>query len=79
MSFVFTHNPKGFALPAPSVWWHTTDTETGKRTIWARCPNGHIAALNHEIAADGAVTPRVDCPDDGCGFHTFVRLEGWEG
>lgn len=42
------------------------------------CPNGHIASLtDHEIKADGTVWPSLVCPYDGCGFHEFVRLEGW--
>lgn len=39
---------------------------------------GHGMALSkHEIAADGTVTPSVVCPYVGCGWHVFIRLEGW--
>lgn len=43
------------------------------------CPAcGGIASLsNHEIAANGAVSPSVVCPF-GCEFHEFILLEGWE-
>lgn len=47
------------------------------------CPNGHNCAIGvpgitrHTIASDGTVNPSVVCPEDGCGFHEFVRLEGW--
>lgn len=41
------------------------------------CPKGHLATLQHEIASDGTVTPSVGCPIDGCGWHVFVKLEGW--
>jgi hypothetical protein len=43
------------------------------------CPNcGLDAELDHQIAKDGTVTPSVECPSDGCGFHEHVRLLGWD-
>lgn len=61
------------ALASPSSWWKSNDE------IWAVCPNGHAAWLSeHEIAhSDGAVTPSVVCPEDGCDFHDMVRLVDW--
>jgi len=45
--------------------------------IYVQCPQcNYCAALQHEIAPDGTVTPSVECPS-GCGFHTNVRLTGW--
>ena len=43
------------------------------------CSEGHVAFLDrdHAIAEDGTVTPSLDCPEDGCAFHEFVKLEGW--
>lgn len=46
----------------------------------ATCANRHECALSpqvHSVAADGTVHPSYVCPVDGCGFHEFVRLEGW--
>lgn len=44
------------------------------------CPNGHDGTLlDHTIAPDGAVSPSVVCPQEGCTFHDSVRLEGWSG
>ena len=43
------------------------------------CPKGHIGQLDHTIAEDGTVSPSVVCPESGCGFHEYVRLEGWKG
>jgi hypothetical protein len=41
------------------------------------CPGcGYDAELNHEIGADGTVTPSVECPM-GCGFHDSVKLKDW--
>ena len=43
------------------------------------CPNGHILTLRgHRIAASGAVTPSVICPQNGCSFHSHIRLVGWD-
>jgi hypothetical protein len=60
-------------VPPPSSWW-----PDGSSAI-AVCPNGHAAALaDHEIRYDGVVTPSVGCPEDGCGFHDYVELDGWD-
>ncbi len=50
----------------------------GERTARIRCPGcGEFGSLeNHEIAADGSVSPSVVCPTD-CGFHELVKLENW--
>jgi hypothetical protein len=46
------------------------------------CGNGHTCRLtlaNHQIAADGTVTPSYACPVTGCSYHvTGVRLVGWD-
>jgi hypothetical protein len=36
-----------------------------------------VALLDHEISADGSVSPSLDCPSDGCRFHEDVTLVGW--
>jgi hypothetical protein len=33
--------------------------------------------LEHSIAVDGTVQPSVVCPME-CGFHAYLKLEGWE-
>lgn len=41
-------------------------------------PNGHYLSIHkHTILEDGTVQPSVGCPVDGCGFHGFIKLEGW--
>lgn len=62
----------------PGQWW---PWPTAKRvTVW--CPDcGNAATLDHDIADDGTVSPSLVCPHvkhDACGFHEFVKLEGWE-
>ena len=50
----------------------------GGLTALVSCSNGHIASLSdHEIAADGTVTPSLACPTDLCNFHESVRLVDW--
>ena len=60
------------ALALPGSWYRSNED------VWAICPNGHSAVLDHEIADDGKVTPSLDCPADRCNFHEFVRLVDWE-
>ena len=46
--------------------------------IKVTCPFCGIEyALDHEIAADGVVTPSLDCPTEDCDFHYIVQLVGW--
>jgi hypothetical protein len=40
------------------------------------CKNAGL--LDHQIAADGTVTPSVQCATHGCTFHeNGVKLRGW--
>lgn len=49
-------------------------------TIVMSCPEcGAIGVLtDHKADSDGKVTPSVVCSRDGCGFHDYVKLEGWD-
>lgn len=59
-------------------WWKRVyDSELKRWTARIEDPNGHALLLDHEIADDGTVTPSVECPIEGCGFHENVRLIGW--
>ena len=59
--------------------WTGGQTPEG-RTALAACPDcGQIASLSgHTIGTDGAVTPSLVCPADGCRFHDYVKLESWK-
>lgn len=66
-------------------WAEGTD-RGGKWWPWGghtmiECPDcGNVATLDdHKIAGNGKVEPSVVCPEEGCGFHEFVTLEGWAG
>ncbi len=65
----------------PGTW--RPRTRDGVRAANFACPRcGRRAGLghgsNHDIAADGSVSPSVVCDSDGCGFHEFIKLDGWE-
>tara|TARA_Y100000310_G_scaffold250652_1_gene256942 strand:- start:63 stop:305 length:243 start_codon:yes stop_codon:yes gene_type:complete len=48
-------------------------------TAFLSCPDGHRFVLaNHRISSDGVVTPSVQCPAEGCGFHKLIRLLRWD-
>ena len=70
----------------PLTWWGLRKAD-GTRSATMACPNGHEATLtDHEIREDGTVMlphigevlPSVVCPYEGCTFHDYVQLEGWE-
>ena len=63
--------------PDPLSWRGLRDTD-GRRSATMTCRNGHGAALtDHEIAANGDVSPSVVCPHPGCTFHAWVTLVKW--
>ena len=44
------------------------------------CPNGHMSSITkHIIAEDGTVSPSVVCAYEGCTFHEYIKLVGWNG
>ena len=66
----------------PKGAWRAVKRD-GVRAANLSCPLcGFRAGLghntNHEIAADGSVSPSVVCDNEGCSFHDFIKLEGWE-
>ncbi|KKN16090.1 hypothetical protein LCGC14_0979450 [marine sediment metagenome] len=44
-----------------------------------KCPSGHRFGVlgAHGIDDQGRVSPRVGCPEEGCGWAALVELEGW--
>lgn len=64
------------ALLGPGTWrlWRPGPPPL----VFMACPKCMlIAMLDHEIAADGTLTPSVQCAKEGCSFHESVRLVGW--
>lgn len=70
--------------PGPEVWsghwldWRKEDPP--RPSVSLRCDNGHIAMLapQHRVHDDGTVWPSVGCSHEGCGWHVWATLEGWE-
>lgn len=61
----------------PLTWWPVTRAD-GRRSAMVSCANGHIASLaDHSIREDGIVEPSLVCPEIGCDWHEWVRLDGW--
>lgn len=46
--------------------------------VYVRCPNGHVASLDHDVDAEGTVSPSLECPCSSCDFHDNGVLEGWQ-
>lgn len=77
MTFRRENIPIRDARKVPGPWWATIKRD-GRDLVQVKCPHGHIADLiDHAITDDGAVTPSLVCPEEGCGFHAFVNLEGF--
>lgn len=57
------HAPKiDLSLLKPVFGW-----QEQHEIVYLRCPNGHIARLDHAIDTKGIVSPSVQCPK--CDFH----------
>jgi hypothetical protein len=72
-------NADGFPMEVPC--WDTVKESRSqfKALLW--CSRGHVCTIcghEHTISDDGTVSPSCVCPREGCTFHEFVRLVGWE-
>ena len=76
ISVPFTDAP---AFEEPPNSWKPYLRQDGSRGAIYTCPQGHTASLEGwAIAEDGTVSPSVDCSPNGCGFHDFIQLIGWD-
>jgi len=75
--------PKGEVRFEKGTWWPVTTGRNarsdGARSALVTCPLcGQPSSLDgHQIGVDGAVSPSLVCPREGCTWHVWVRLEGW--
>lgn len=48
--------------------------------VVVNCPQCQELGLlsDHKVVADGSVSPSMDCQNDDCTYHTFIRLYGWD-
>ncbi len=62
----------------PGSWWSNSTSDGSLTIVSLLCPLCQRAfALRHQIAGDGTVSPSVVCPHGVCGWHQFIRLDGW--
>lgn len=74
MEFVRNHAREDI----PRTWRPIMSIEGKRISASIVCPAGHYGVLtDHSIDNDGAVTPSVVCPEDGCDFHENIKLLGW--
>lgn len=70
----------------PNTWRPWIFGPTNQRGAVIFCSYGHGMSIagdppfgsEHRIAPDGSITPSVVCPHDGCDWHVFVKLIGWQ-
>lgn len=71
-----SENQSRFDMPPLS--WASAKKEDGSTSIFIRCPEGHIAYLDHEINDAGKVHPSVVCPEPpNEHWHVWAILEDW--
>ena len=57
--------------------WQYWKSSVGEKVTLV-CPDcGKGYDLDHDVAANGVVSPSVDCPAAACSFHDNVTLVGW--
>ena len=50
----------------------------GTKYIFVVCPGcGSEYRLDHDISAEGVVSPSLECPGGDCSFHDTIILVGW--
>ena len=63
---------------APGHWWlWKTPTSDVVMVCCPKCKRLIHLSEEHEISADGTVTPSCVCPTGYCDFHAQVKLAGW--
>lgn len=63
----------------PLTWRMEDDVIEGAKVPTMICDKGHPSTIRtHKVGGDGSVSPSSVCPIDGCDFHDFVTLDGWQ-
>ena len=82
----FRQHPQDTTLPPVPLTWDYA-VRLRRKPPWDKdlalctCSNGHttrMVANIHSVGPDGTVMPSYVCPVEGCGYHEFVRLVGWD-
>ena len=79
MVVVLPRTPAAVYKMEPLQWLPVTRESSGlPPTASVTCENRHEGLISdHAIAEDGTVSPSVVCTQEGCGWHEYIRLEGW--
>lgn len=58
--------------------WRPLENREGRSAMvtCARCERS-ASLTGHTIAANGEVSPSLQCPYKGCSWHVYVTLVGW--
>ena len=73
---------------AEPLTWRLVTLPDGRKSADVTCARGHDGLIDeHEIAADGTVSPSVVCTGypagdlsrapESCDWHEHIKLEGW--
>lgn len=70
------------SLP-PLTWdyWRWGPPERLRLTALVTCDKGHTGTASpdiHTISAEGVLSPSWVCPYEGCDWHEFAILDGWQ-
>lgn len=66
--------------PQEPLTWRPVSRSNRPMTATLTCSNNHEGLIDeHEISAEGTVTPSVVCSVKDCGWHEHIKLEDWEG
>ena len=79
------HMDSRWDLPTGTYYYNPNAMSDGKKVglLLISCPRGkegdlHVATLPHEVKEDGTVNPSIVCPYEGCDWHIFGQLLGWQ-
>jgi hypothetical protein len=64
----------------PAGTWSELQKADGSKSAMVGCGlcGKNQTLTGHTIAADGTVTPSLQCSFPPCTWHVYVRLEGWQ-
>lgn len=79
---ILKHTADVPGLTYDPLTWHREEHPVLGTQVISVCEKGHqswLSAKGHTVTEDGTVSPSYVCPVDGCGWHVWVRLDGWSG
>lgn len=63
----------------PNTWKQVRATDGTIQPLISDSNGDYFGLASHKILPDGTVKPSVVCPyGNGCNFHEFIKLVGWD-